>query len=53
MWRFHPSDWRLIPFRRAILILPVVFAVVCAVVFAAPSRRVRFAPKFVEGESLL
>jgi len=53
MWRFHPSDWRLIPFRRAILILPVVFAVVCAVVFAAPSRRVRFAPKFVEGESRL
>ena len=52
MWRFLPSEWRLISFRRAIFILPVVFAAVCAIVFAAPSRRVRFAPKFVEGESL-
>jgi len=38
--------------RRAILILPVAFAVVCAMVFAASTQRVRFAPKFVEGESL-
>jgi len=52
MWRFHPSEWRLISFRRAILILPVAFAVVCAMVFAASSQRVRFAPKFAEGESL-
>jgi len=52
MWRFHPSEWRLISFRRAILVLPVTFAAVCAMVLAAPSGRVRFAPKFVEGESL-
>ena len=52
MWRFLPSEWRLISFRRAILMLPVAFAVVCAMVFAVPSPRIRFAPKFVEGESL-
>jgi len=52
MWRFLPSGRRLSSLRRAILILPVAFAVVCAMVFAASTQRVRFAPKFVEGESL-
>jgi hypothetical protein len=35
-----------------ILTVPLVLAVVCAVLSAAPSQRVRFAPKFMEGESL-
>jgi hypothetical protein len=53
MWQIPPFERRVRSLRRTILlVLSVASAVVCAALCAAPSQRVHFAPKFVEGESL-